>query len=413
MIVPVVSSWRAAAAARPPLILTSEPGSFAHNTLKTRVPAILRETIAANAFPAAIVADLEALHAELVAGAIRGLREEAADTTFWAAVSAPYLGRSWLDVPWFWAEAYFYRRVLEATRYFQPGPWQGYDPYLPKKRAEWAADAAPATLDRLLANLAADAAVRFEQLFHASLWGNRTDLSYMVAAHLGGIADAAGERSNLLADDTPAVWRSLSERPARRVIVVCDNAGTELLADLALADFLLEARLADEIVLHLKPQPFFVSDAMPQDVLDGLAALPAGGPHAARLARRLTAALARQQLRLTAHWAYATSLFYFELPTDLEAALATADLVLVKGDANYRRLLGDAHWLPTTPFAFAVGYFPTPLVALRTLKAELIVGLQPGQAEAIAAADPAWLVNGRRGVIQAAHLRSASSPASA
>ena len=56
---------------------------------------------------------------------------------------------------------------------------------------------------------------------------------------------------------------------------------------------------------------------------------------------------------------------------------------------------------------------PTPLVALRTLKAELIVGLQPGQAEAIAAADPAWLVNGRRGVIQAAHLRSASSPASA
>jgi hypothetical protein len=41
---------------------------------------------------------------------------------------------------------------------------------------------------------------------------------------------------------------------------------------------------------------------------------------------------------------------------------------------------------------------------LRTLKGELIVGLKPGQAEAVAAADPAWLVNGRRGVIQAAHL---------
>lgn len=390
--------------ARPPLILTSEPGSFAHNTLKVRVPAILRETMAGTNFPSEIVADLAALHAELVGGTIRGLREQAADVPFWGAISAPFIGRSWLDVPWFWAEAYFYRRVLEATRYFQPGPWQGYDPYLPKKRTEWVADAAPATAERLLAGRAPDPAGRFEQLFHASLWGNRTDLSYMVAAHLGGMADAAAERANLLADNTPHVWRALSGRPPQRVIFICDNTGAELLADLALADFLLETRLGGQVVLHLKPQPFFVSDAMPQDVWDGLAALPAGGPHAAALAGRLNAALAAGRLRLATHWAYATSLFYFELPDDLRTDLAGAGLVLVKGDANYRRLLGDAHWPPVTPFSHATGYFPAPLAALRTLKGELIVGLQPGQAEALAAEDPAWLVNGRRGVIQA-HLR--------
>ncbi len=387
--------------------MTSEPGSFAHNTLKVRVPAILRETMAATDFPPEIAAALAELHAELVGGTIRGLREAAADVAFWNAVSAPFIGRAWLDVPWYWAEAYFYRRVLEATRYFQPGPWQGYDPYRPKKRTEWAADAAPRALDLLLdtlTTLSPDPAARFEQLFHASLWGNRTDLSYMVVAHLGGTTDARAERENLLADDTAAVWRLLSGRPPRRVIIICDNTGTELLADLALADFLLEARLAGEIVLHLKPQPFFVSDAMPQDVLDGLAALAAGGQHAAALSRRLAGALDAGRLRLSTHWAYATSLFYFELPDDLREDLAAAGLVLVKGDANYRRLLGDAHWPPSTPFAHAVGYFPAPLVALRTLKGELIVGLQPGQAEAVAAADPAWLVNGRRGVIQAAHL---------
>jgi len=388
-------------AARPPLILTSEPGSFAHNTLKVRVPAILRETLGGTAFPPAIVADLEALYAELVGGTIRGLREDAADVAFWNAVSAPCIGRSWLDAPWFWAEAYFYRRVLEATRYFQPGPWQGYDPYLPKKRAEWSPNAAPATVERLLRGLASDPAGRFEQLVHASLWGNRADLSYMVAAHLGGPADAAAERANLLADGTPAVWRMLAGRPLRRVIFICDNTGAELLADLALADFLLDARLAGEVVLHLKPQPFFVSDALPQDVRDGLAALPAGGPHATALAERLHDALAAGRLRLATHWAYATSLFYFELPDDLRADLAAANLVLVKGDANYRRLLGDAHWPPTTPFSAAVGYFPAPVAALRTLKGEIIVGLAAGQAEALAAEDPAWLVNGRRGVIQA------------
>lgn len=392
------------AAIRPSLILTSEPGSFAHNTLKVRVPAILRETLAGTDFPPEIAAALTELHTELVGGTIRDLREDAADVAFWNKTVAPFIGRTWLDVPWFWAEAYFYRRVLEATRYFQPGPWREYDPYLPKKRAEWAADAAPGTLELLLGTLVPDFGDRFEQLFHASLWGNRTDLSYMVAAHLGGMTDAVAERVNLLTDDTAAVWRAISDHPPRRVIIICDNTGAELLADLALADFLLDARLVGKIVLHLKPQPFFVSDAMPQDVLDGLTALAAGGRYAAALSHRLRSALDAGRLRLSAHWAYATSLFCFELPHDLRADLAAADLVLVKGDANYRRLLGDAHWPPTTPFAHAVGYFPAPVVALRTLKGELIVGLQPGQAEAAVAADPAWLVNGRRGVIQA-HLR--------
>ena len=45
-------------------------------------------------------------------------------------------------------------------------------------------------------------------------------------------------------------------------------------------------------------------------------------------------------------------------------------------------------------------YFPAPFVTLRTLKGEIMVGLQPGQAEALQAEDPDWLIDGRRGVIQ-------------
>ncbi|TMI75256.1 MAG: protein-glutamate O-methyltransferase family protein, partial [Bacillati bacterium ANGP1] len=78
-----------------------------------------------------------------------------------------------------------------------------------------------------------------------------------------------------------------------------------------------------------------------------------------------------------------------------------AALVILKGDANYRRLLSDAHWAPTAPFSKVTGYFSAPLVALRTLKAEIIVGLAPGRAERLTAEDREWLVNGRRGVIQA------------
>jgi len=391
----------------PPPILTSEPGSFAQDTLRRRIPAILQETIDLNPdFDLLVRRGLDELGTELRSGRIRELREDAPDVALWNEVSAPHLGRSWLDVPWYWAEAYFYRRLLEATGYFREGRWRGFDPFGAKKRTEWAATAAtaaaaPAALEALLAGLPADPAARFEQLFHASLWGNRTDLSYMVAAHLGGTANSHAERENLLADDTAATWEWLRARRPCPVAIMADNTGTELLMDLALIDFLLEAGLASAVHLYLKPQPFFVSDAMTADVKAGLDALRAGGKPARALAERTEAALSRHDLALIEHWFSATSLFYFQLPDELLVELAGMGLVIFKGDVNYRRLLGDAHWTSTASLADAVSYFPAPLVALRTLKGEIIAGLAPGQAEQLAADDPAWLVNGRRGVIQA------------
>ena len=94
-------------------------------------------------------------------------------------------------------------------------------------------------------------------------------------------------------------------------------------------------------------------------------------------------------------------------PPEFAAEFAKAPLpemvdarVILKGDANYRRLLDDRHWPFTAPLEEAAGYFPTSFDALRTLKAELIVGLRPGQPEALWAEDPDWLTNAKRGIIQ-------------
>jgi hypothetical protein len=385
----------------PPPILTSAPGSFARYTFVERVPAILRDTIALNRFPGEIRCSLEDLHVEVTGGPIRGLREDTPDRDFWNTVSAPHCGRRWLDVPWYWGEAFFYRRMLEATRYFQPGSWQGRDPFGPKKATELAPDAAPVAADGLLRRLPGDPVGQFEMLLQGSLWGNRTDLSYEAAARLGRPTGSPEERANLLVDDTPALWDFLRTGERRRVALMADNAGTELLMDLALVDFLLVRDLVGEIHLHLKPHPFFVSDAMREDLTGGLDALGVDGEMAAALARRLRGYLARGRLQPFVHWHYGTSLFFFQLPEDLREILAGMDLVIVKGDANYRRLLGDAQWPPTTSFREATRYFPAPLVVLRTLKAEIIVGLKPGQAERLRAEDAAWLVNGKRGVVQA------------
>ena len=51
-------------------------------------------------------------------------------------------------------------------------------------------------------------------------------------------------------------------------------------------------------------------------------------------------------------------------------------------------------------FSLFTGFLPTNLCTLRTVKADLICGLQPGQAEKLFAKDSSWMVTGDFGVIQ-------------
>ncbi len=387
--------------ALPPPIMTSDLGSFAEHTMKVRIPRMIGETIELNAFPLDIEKALDDLRTEIIGERIRALREAAPDRILWDALSQPYIGATWLDVPWYWAEAYCYRRLLEATAYFQPGPWQGFDPFDARKRTELEPEAGPRSVDRSLRDLPTDPRRRFEAVLYGSLWGNRLDLSHTVAMAMGRSEGYEDERGNLLVDDSGALWDYLRAHPPRTLAILLDNAGTELLADLALADFLITERLAARIDLHVKAHPSFVSDAMLKDVDEAVRALGREGDEARALSYRIRLRLDQGELQVRTHWFYTTSLFYFQLPRDLHEALTAVDFVILKGDANYRRLLGDAHWPPVTPFDRATAYFPAPFVALRTLKSELIVGLGSGVAERTLEQDDQWLVNGRRGVIQA------------
>ncbi len=92
---------------------------------------------------------------------------------------------------------------------------------------------------------------------------------------------------------------------------------------------------------------------------------------------------------------------FWEIPKDISQDMkAYSRLVFVKGDANYRRLLGDRKWAFDTPFLDVCGYFPTNLCALRALKAEIGCGMPEEKTRAARALDEKWLVSGRFGVIQ-------------
>ena len=389
----------------PSPLMTSEPGSFAQATIIERKPQIIQQVLDDQHYPESIARALETFRKEIAHQVIRQLSEDAPDTPFWNAQVAVYKGRTWLDLPWYFAETYFYRRLLEATGYFQAGPYKGKDPFLRQKQRSMVPDAAwfAATWDQFTAAGRQNVSIgaTFEALLHSCLWGNRADLSnYTVKEQVQGGLAARSEKHLVLIDDTEKVQARLASG-VRRVEFINDNVGKELFFDLALADFLLQEGWAKQVTFNLKDRPFFVSDAMPADArasIDLLQGAQTAGSHA--LGERLNSHLHTGGLKLAEDPFWTSSLMFRQMPQGLRRELDKADLVILKGDVNYRRILDDRHWPFTTRMEMVAAYFPAPFVSLRTLKGEIMVGLRPEQVEALDASDPTWLINGKRGVIQ-------------
>ncbi len=392
--------------------MMSEEGSFAHFTLLTRMPPIVQRVIDENDFPPSIVEKLETLIQELPDGVVRSLTDEGPDVAAWTKYLEPFAQKRWIDIPWFFAEVYFYRRILDATHYFVPGSSQGVDPYGYQKRRglETAMDSIRELGARVnsWSNTSLDGDSRDRTnliaLLYFALWGNRADLS------LWPINEEESEetrqeihleQTHILVDDTSRLAERIASFDKVRIDIIADNAGFELVCDLCLADFLLASQAAGIIHLHLKPDPTFVSDATIKDVRDTLEVLAADGDKEVQsLAYRLQNYITEGRLLCRDDYFWTAPLVFWEMPEELRSELAQSSLIFIKGDANYRRCLGDRKWSYTTPFEDIVCYFPAPFAALRTLKSEVAAGLKLEQVETLNQEDPQWLTNGQWGVIQ-------------
>ncbi|MCP3974730.1 MAG: protein-glutamate O-methyltransferase family protein [bacterium] len=373
----------------------NELGTFTHHSVAVRLPDIGRRVIADNELDAGATSAMEALIEQITSGVILPLHGRAPGYEQWDSYVEPHLRRSWRDVPWFFAEYYFYRRILEAVGYWDhpldPYAYQkrlGLEQALPGLRQSMAA------LDEAYAGGTSTQSLLFEVLGQ-SLWGNRVDLS-LWPAEAGGIAERTSDTSRLLIDDrAEAVWTLHERLPPPNVDIVLDNVGSELLADLVVADLLLRSDLASLVRLHAKAYPIFVSDATESDVAESIDGLAADDhPHLRSVGERLRAEIGSGRLIISAHPYWVSPLGWRDRPADLDLELSEAGLIIVKGDANYRRLLDDRHWDFTTAFSTAVESTPAPLLALRAIKSEIAAGLD-SEAIETAAADAEWLQNGQ------------------
>ena len=242
------------------------------------------------------------------------------------------------------------------------------------------------------------------------MWGNKCDLSISSGEILLNQGAVPGSqlshlKEKILVDDSLGVWEQLQGSENSRIDFILDNSGFELFTDLCFSEFLLHTKMAETVHLHVKNIPWFVSDASRKDLswmLNEMKSSP--NQTIAQLGNKWLKRIDEGSFLVRQHLFWTLAQDYSEMQScsaDLYKDLSKSKMLFFKGDLNYRKLVGDRKWEHTMPFSTALaGFCPAPLCSLRTLKANVQVGLALGQDLRVEAVDKNWMTSGKYAVMQ-------------
>jgi hypothetical protein len=188
--------------------------------------------------------------------------------------------------------------------------------------------------------------------------------------------------SYLLNNDCKSVLSIFQEGKTARgdVSVILGNTGKELVADLAVAYTLLSLDLCETVTFHTKKYTISEYGATSVDVFGHIEHL-ADPVHSTVWAVRhfgeaLRAHIYTGRIRVVEDEFWCLPLPMWEMPIHLEKRLSESRLVIVKGDSNYRRMLGDRDWPLTTEPTSVLNYWHVPVCAIRIFESEIGCGLE-------------------------------------
>ncbi|CAG8575746.1 10814_t:CDS:2, partial [Scutellospora calospora] len=284
------------------------------------------------------------------------------DIDTWTYVFNTYFkDDNWYSAAWLFMECYLYRRVRSILA--RTKQWNDYDPFLRQKedtfRASIAAIVEIAKRIDELVDIPKSGAhdgiidagrIIFHELVQISLWGNATDLSLLNNLSnddIKKLQNVGAKRleeleKNILVNDLEKAWNYISK---------CHTTPKDF----------------NWILQTLQSEDFFSSTSeMEKSFLK-------------KLATRLQSYVSNSQLILTSDYFWTSPYAYWHLAEkapDLYVDLCTSNLLIFKGDLNYRKLVYDCKWKINTQFEEAIGPLAgmkgsPPVLALRTCKADV------------------------------------------
>ena len=350
----------------PECIISDNFGSWAHSTMSERIPNdILRRIIADNTsflsnneISSNLLGKLE-IDLRKNAQLINVSEEYCLGSEFWNNYLSSNIKKdpTWLTAPWLFAEFYFYRRVIEC--FFING--QIFDPFGDQKLA--GLRECTVSMKKLIGDIcilmnANSTQNVLQYAVYSSLFGNKLDLSLFPADIIGQnvTSNAADNRINashnkecLLINDIHNVLsylcceKSQMKEDSRNISIVLDNAGYELITDFILGYVLLTCQLTSKVVYHTKPYPTFVSDATTNDVIYTVTYMSQLEDTWIQLVgKALLVFIDSGQIEIIDNIQWGLPIPFYDLNIELIPTLSATrcKLVFIKGDANYRRLVG-------------------------------------------------------------------------
>ncbi|XP_045462521.1 damage-control phosphatase ARMT1-like isoform X2 [Harmonia axyridis] len=244
-------------------------------------------------------------------------------------------------------------------------------------------------------------------LMKITLWANKYDLAVNKGVEHGVHLNMARKlEPNVVCDHSEAIWEAFhSNQDNDSIAYVLDNAGYELFCDLCLSDMLITKGLTSHVTFHAKAMPCYVSDVTLNDVNWMIQTLKKHiDPHLRCLGQRWDDYVANKtwEFHDNPFWHYPLDYTHMQAyAPELHNQLASANLIIFKGDLNYRKLFGDINWDPNTPVDQGLrGFLPAKLCVLRTVKFGVVCGIPDEVADKCMKADVNWKESGNYGVIQ-------------
>lgn len=187
---------------------------------------------------------------------------------------------------------------------------------------------------------------------------------------------------DIICDDRLKILSFLQQKETyEKLVIIPDNGSVEFFADISLALFLLSTNKFKTVVFKMNSRPKFVSDVTKRDY-----ELLKSFLKRDRLAEYLFGSYEKSgRLLFEYNEAYTQIPYVKDFPESEIKDLKSADLVVVKGDLNFRRFLLDGdcdHKFPLEsllPEKLARQKF----IFLRMIKSSLVAGLTEIQAEEV------------------------------
>lgn len=281
------------------------------------------------------------------------------------------------NVDFLTAEHYFYYVLYKDFRTDQKGQEKkNYDPYYQTKIDAFQIDRVKDSL-----NFYGDCnSTDLDTLLGRCVGANTSDLS-QEGAH------ANLRKPNIYPDESCNAVKYLNELKNKRskerkikVDILTDNCGLELLSDIELAVFMLKYGLSDFVVFHTRVLPQYVSDVTKNEIVDDFKQLlceletmvSKQGVNDHGLLEDVQNYINTKQISIKTSLFWNLPTYYYKHKKQFADIIGKSDLVIVKGDLNYRKLVGDRNyrsccWLRRR--ARKLGY---PVLALRAIKSSLV-----------------------------------------